>query len=267
VLPFRNLLRSSRPEPAPAVVAASDADDLALVARLALDDGQALGELLQRYWAPMLAFAMEKVRAQDAAEDLVQEAFVRVWERRHQLRPHVSPRAYLYRVLRNLIIDEYRRHRLHDRFALFRSVQEPEAVPTPVALVEADDFAAAAKRAIAALPERRRDVFVLAHLHGCSYREVAETMGITTRTVANHMSMALAQLRDALAGYTGVTRREVGDAPPLPFQRPPHDSRAPGHGETEAAPRETTPREPTLRDAVPRGAPPGVDPPLGMSAS
>jgi RNA polymerase sigma-70 factor (ECF subfamily) len=198
-------------EPAP------DADDVALVARLALDDGQALAALMDRYWRPMVAFALDKMRNQDAAEDLVQEAFVRVWERRRQLRPHASPRAYLYRVLRNLITDDFRRRRLRDRFSFFASQGAPTEAPSPVAILEAGELAGAAERAIAALPERRRDVFILAHLHGLSYREVAETLGITPRTVANHMTLALSQLRVALAAFTRPSGR--GEARELPMMR------------------------------------------------
>jgi len=196
------------PEPAP------DADDVALVGRLALDDGQALAALMERYWRPMVAFALDKLRNADAAEDLVQEAFVRVWERRRELRPHASPRAYLYRVLRNLITDDFRRRRLRDRFSFFASLGSPTEVPSPVALLEAGELATAAERAIAALPERRRDVFVLAHLHGLSYREVAETLGITPRTVANHMTLALTQLRTALADFTRPAGQDDGPALP-----------------------------------------------------
>lgn len=204
VLRLLDFSRRQAPEPAPQPPA--DADDIALVGRLALDDGQALAQLMARYWQPMVSFAMEKVRSQDAAEDLVQEAFVRVWERRRQLRPHASPRAYLYRVLRNLLIDEYRRRRLRDRFSLVAGGSDISDEPSPIAVLEADEAARAARLAIAALPERRRDVFVLAHLHGLSYKEVAEALGITTRTVANHMTLALAQLREAMAGYTGTPR-------------------------------------------------------------
>ncbi|MBL8959610.1 MAG: sigma-70 family RNA polymerase sigma factor [Gemmatimonadetes bacterium] len=181
-------------------------DDLDLVARLAMDDGSALGELLQRYWKPMVAFAFDRVRSQDAAEDAVQETFVRVWEKRHVLHADASPRAYLYKVLRNLITDEFRRRRLRDRFAFFRSLQDPAEVPTPSAILEGEELAGAAHDAISSLPERRRDVFVLAHLHGMSYREVGAALGITPRTVANHMTLALTQLRELLSAYTSRAR-------------------------------------------------------------
>jgi len=223
------------PEPVP------DADDVALVGRLALDDGQALAALMERYWRPMVAFALDKLRNADAAEDLVQEAFVRVWEHRKQLRPHASPRAYLYRVLRNLITDDFRRRRLRDRFSFFASLGAPTESPSPVALLEASELATAAERAIAALPERRRDVFVLAHLHGLSYREVAETLGITPRTVANHMTLALGQLRIALAAFTRPAGQGEGAAlPRLRLREVPRDD-ADSSGEPSPARRRRRP--------------------------
>jgi RNA polymerase sigma-70 factor (ECF subfamily) len=186
--------------------ASPDAADAVLFARLAADDGQALAALMECYWRPMVGFAMGCVHSQDAAEDLVQEAFVRIWERRRSLRPEASPRSYLYRVLRNLITDTHRRRRLVDQFAFFASQREPVEAPSAQAVLEADEVSAAAERAIAALPERRRECFILAHLHEMSYREVAEALGITPRTVANHITLALAELRAALASHTSVPR-------------------------------------------------------------
>ncbi len=179
----------------------SERDDVALAGRLALGDARALAALLDRYWRPLVTFATDKLGSQDAAEDAVQEVFVRVWNHRTQLRPYSSPRAYLYRVLRNLITDDYRRQRLRERWNEARQHEGPPEAPSPASLLEASQLAAAANRAIAALPERRRDVFVLAHLHGLSYRDVAEALGITRRTVANHMTLALRELRVALAPY------------------------------------------------------------------
>ncbi|MEO8448763.1 MAG: RNA polymerase sigma-70 factor [Gemmatimonadota bacterium] len=181
--------------------AIAEPDDSVLAARLAVGDAQALSQLLDRYWRQMVTFAADKVGSRDAAEDLVQEAFVRVWEHRAQLRPYTSPRGYLYRVLRNLITDDYRRRRLRDQWAAWQHQDGETLIPSPAMDLEADQLAAAASKAIAALPERRRDVFVLGHFHGLSYKEIAEALGITRRTVANHMSLALNELRRDLAVF------------------------------------------------------------------
>jgi RNA polymerase sigma-70 factor (ECF subfamily) len=182
-------------------VSGGEPDDVALVGRLAVGDAQALSALLDRYWRQLVTFAADKLGSLDAAEDAVQEVFVRVWNHRTQLRPYSSPRAYLYRVLRNLIADDFRRRRLREGWGAGHQAEERETA-TPAAILEANQLATAANRAIAALPERRRDVFILAHLHGLSYRDVAEALGITRRTVANHMTLALRELRSTLAPYT-----------------------------------------------------------------
>lgn len=191
-----------RPVATPPAGGATDQnEDVALASGLVAGDSDALSRLLARYWRPLVSFAASRVGNQDAAEDLVQEAFVRVWQHRGQLRPDTSPRGYLYRALRNLITDDHRRRQLRDRWAESRRLQPEPEVPSPALLLEADQLASAARNAIAALPERRREVFVLAHLHGLSYKEVAATLGITRRTVANHMSLALKELRVDLAGF------------------------------------------------------------------
>jgi len=179
----------------------SPSDDTALAARLVAGDSDALASLVARYWRPMVSFAAGRVGSQDVAEDLVQEAFVRVWDHREQLRADTSPRAYLYRVLRNLITDDHRRQVHRARWVEMRSRQVEPEVPSPALLLEADQLATAAAAAIAALPERRREVFVLAHLHGLSFKEIAVALGITRRTVANHMSLALKELHSDLAPF------------------------------------------------------------------
>jgi RNA polymerase sigma-70 factor, ECF subfamily len=137
----------------------------------------------------------------------VQDVFLRLWKRRPVLgdRPgaaHSVPaiRWMLFRAVRNRVIDEVRgrrRARVAERY-LEMAVEQPA---TPVQIVDAVLLGRATERAIRALPARRRTVFTLAHVHGLSHAEVGETLGIAQQTVANHMSLALADLRAALTPY------------------------------------------------------------------
>lgn len=175
-------------------------DDGDLAARLVAGDVGAFAMLLESYWGPLVAYAGRMLGARDAADDVVQETFIRVWENRARVKPTRSLRGYLYRLTRNLVIDELRRARIRtDRASMLGG--EVASPPTPAEVTEADDLGAAATRAIQGLAERRREVFVLAHLHDLSYRQIAEILGITPRTVANHMTLALRQLRAALQPY------------------------------------------------------------------
>jgi RNA polymerase sigma-70 factor, ECF subfamily len=171
-----------------------------LAARITAGDVGAFSALLDRFWEPLVRYAHQLLGSQDAAEDVAQEAFVRLWAKRAALKADTSPRAYLYRLVHNLAIDELRMREVRGRRGRL-SQPEPLYPPTPAQVTEADELAEVAAEAIQALPSRRRDVFVLGHFHDMSYREIAEALDITPRTVANHMTLALRDLRHALRPY------------------------------------------------------------------
>lgn len=196
-----DLLRESAAAPLPrrsmAQPPTSDPDDAGLLARLRRDDTGALDELLARYWYPLVAYLLRFVPTRDAAEDIAQRAFYRLWEHRRQWRPAGSPRGLLYRVAHNLAISERRSSEAHARASTAFGGQ-PRANPTPCDLLERAQLRDALEGAIQALPERRRQVFVLRCIHELSYKEIADIMGTSQQTVANQLSHALATLRQSL---------------------------------------------------------------------
>jgi len=176
------------------------ADEGGLLSRLRAGDTAALDQLLKAYWPSLVRYATALLKDPDTAQDLVQDTFVRLWDRRSRLEPG-SLRAYCYRVLHNLAMDEIRRRRFRIAWSL-KLNDEPE---TNRGSAETDllrqEREAAVSRAIDALPTRRRETFILAHLHGLSYQEIATVMGVSPATVKNQVAAALAQLRSALRSH------------------------------------------------------------------
>ncbi|MFW6078002.1 MAG: sigma-70 family RNA polymerase sigma factor [Gemmatimonadota bacterium] len=172
--------------------------DTELLRRLRSDDAAALDELLQAYWTPLVTYAAGLTARVAAAEDVVQEAYVRLWSRRRTWRPG-SARALLYRMVRNLALNERRRARTHERLA----PPARRAGPSPSEVMEGREVAGAVREAIDALPSRRREVFLLSREQGLSHREIAEALNLSPQTVANQISAALGDLRAALAPYLG----------------------------------------------------------------
>lgn len=191
-------IRASALEPGRTAYAEDDGD---LARRLVAGDVRAFAQLLESNWGPLVAYAARMLGVQDTADDVVQEAFIRVWENRARVTPARSLRGYLYRLTRNLVIDELRRARIRTDRACMLGGEVASSPPTPAEVTEADELGVAAARAIEDLAERRREVFVLAHIHDLSYKQIAEILGITPRTVANHMTLALRELRAALHPY------------------------------------------------------------------
>ncbi|MBI4539559.1 MAG: RNA polymerase sigma-70 factor, partial [Gemmatimonadetes bacterium] len=168
--------------------------------RLADGDSQALETALTRYWPALVAYASTIVGHRDSAEDIVQEAFIRLWEKRRTWKPVRCLKPLLLRIARNLAVSERRRQRVLRAWAATLTTQDSRrgSSPSPMESMEAEERERAFARAIEDLPPRRREVFTLSRFQQLSYREIAEVMGISQQTVANQMSAALAELRRAL---------------------------------------------------------------------
>ena len=168
-----------------------------LVERLRAGEDEAFDGLVRELWTPAVRFVLRSTRDVDAAEDVVQDAFVLLYEHREDLDPTQSVRAYLYQTIRNRIVDRLRRAAVRQQS--FRLDLPRPSVATPLRGLEGREVREAVERAIESLPDRTREAFVLAYLQDLTYREVAAVMGITIKTVGHHVSAALAQLRQELA--------------------------------------------------------------------
>src|SRR5207247_4419515 len=177
--------------------AAPSAGDAELADRIRCGDERALDCLLAHRWAPLVSYVAGRVGDVELAKDIVQEAFVLLWERRHKVDPSRSVVAYLYQVVRRRAIDELRREDVRARWVERERSQVFEATAADALgrPLRDHDALAALDRAIAGLPGRRREAFTLVHVQDLSYREAAEVMGIAPQTVANQVAAALAQLR------------------------------------------------------------------------
>lgn len=174
--------------------------DAVLLARLAADDSSALDALLAKYWSPLTMFIARMTGSPEAAEDAVQETFCRLWERRRTWRVEGSVGGLLFRLARNIAISEHRHLQAEERAASIAG----ETLPTHHDAPELPDaeLRAVLEDAIATLPPRRREVFLLRVVHELSYKEIAAVMGTSPQTVANQLSHALGELRKKLSAMS-----------------------------------------------------------------
>jgi RNA polymerase sigma-70 factor (ECF subfamily) len=168
--------------------------------RLREGDPDALGELLSHHWTPLVTYLAGIAGDRDIAEDLAQDAFVALWRVRATLHEGGSLEAFLYEIARNRARDYRRRRRTREAWGrvVGRVGRDPRPATDPAELSE---LQAAVARAIAALPARRREVFLLLRTTRLTHQEVAGLLGVAPQTVANLMSRALDDLRVALAPY------------------------------------------------------------------
>lgn len=159
----------------------------------------ALARLMDQCWPELVRYAARQVGDVDLARDIAQETFIQIWERRRAWKPRGSARAYLYRIARNLVIDEKRKQGVRRRWLATRDSRPATRVATPDEVLDAKLVTEVFEAAVAALPERRREVFELVFNRGLTHAEAAKVMGLSKQTVANQMSSALRAVRKAVA--------------------------------------------------------------------
>lgn len=178
-------------------------DDADLMAAVADGDTAALGVLVHRYQDKALALAYRLLGRLDQAEDVAQEAFLRVHRSARRYRPSARFGTWLYRIVVNLCHDVHRR-------AGYAPVALADpaaaAVAPPANAVEAAERADRVRRAILALPGRQRTAVVLLTYEGLSHRQIAELTGWSASAVESLIVRAYANLRRRLAEW-----RQSGD--------------------------------------------------------
>ncbi|MBT0960460.1 sigma-70 family RNA polymerase sigma factor [Denitromonas iodatirespirans] len=147
--------------------------------------------MFERYYRELKNFLTRKVNDSDTASDLAQESYIRVLALQQSGAVIGDPRALLYRVARNLLVDRAR----HDAVRGLASLdalgddQGPHA-PThlqPEAQYAALQYVRAMVQAIESLPPRCREAFILNRFDGLSHQEIADRMGISRNMVAQHI--------------------------------------------------------------------------------
>jgi RNA polymerase sigma-70 factor, ECF subfamily len=189
--------------PAAAVISAEPTHDDTLARKLRDGDLIAFDGFVRAQWPRLVYYLADRVRLRDLAEDLAQEALARVWQHRQRLDPASSVVSYLYQTARNLAIDELRKVEVRRKWREQeqRLLFDPGEGVTPLQQVENREALDALRRALEALPQRRREAFLLVHVQQLSRGEAAEVMGNSPQTVANQVAAALVELRRALKAF------------------------------------------------------------------
>lgn len=138
-------------------------------------------------------FIYYKCGDQEQAEDIVQEAFIKLWDNCSNVIFNKA-KSFLFTVARNLFLNEV----AHQKIVLqHKSSLPPDRTDeTPEFLMEEQEFMVKLKNAIADLPEKQREVFLLSRIDKKKYSEISEMLGITVKAVEKRMSQALILLRE-----------------------------------------------------------------------
>lgn len=175
-------------------------DDRNTITRLRRGDREAFACLYRRYWRKVYHFTSLYITSGADVEEVVQDVFVKLWENRARIDESQSIEGYLFIITRNHVFN-YNRQNFNS--ILYRATLQ-EAMDETYSMEEeinASNLRERAKVLIQALPPRQREVFLLNRVHDLSYKEIAERLDISVKTVERHMAEALKFLRKHLGTY------------------------------------------------------------------
>jgi RNA polymerase sigma-70 factor (ECF subfamily) len=178
-------------------------EEMAALARsIKASDEQAFSVLFHRTYPRLVKYAWRYTRAEPPAKDIVQESFIKLWEKRQTIDPGQSLMAYLFKIVRNRSLNL-----LRDRAPKNIAIDDlPESTlktdePSPDNNPARDESSKKMLEWIARLPDRQQEAIRLSRFEGFDHEEIACIMNISPRTVNNHIVAALKTLRENWNDY------------------------------------------------------------------
>ncbi len=164
------------------------------------DNEKAFEKLFHNYYGHLCLFASQILQDDISAEEIVQDFFVKLWEKRKQLTIETSVKNYFFRSIKNLCLNLIQHNKIKHRHAqsvLFdaENHQSDEESFTEI------DLAEKIEEGIQSLPQKRQEIFRMSREDGLKYCEIAEKLNISSKTVETQMGLALKTLRDKLKKY------------------------------------------------------------------
>lgn len=156
------------------------------------------------YFPKVVRFSTEFVLFKEDAENIAQDVFINLWERKDALDYIENMNAYIFKLAKNKCLDYLKRKLSEEKYAT--TIQNNFELELKIQSLDRFDVQAMTEEnmekriqeAIDSLPERCREIFILSRFEGLKYREISERLGVSVNTVENQMSIALKKLRPKL---------------------------------------------------------------------
>ena len=165
---------------------------------------EALEDLYLQLKDDIYCFVMPYCRNETLAEEVVQDVFVKIWEKRDFIQPQGSLRNFVFTIAKNHTLDLLRRHNFELQYSHHLSKCLPQEHNQTEQEVIYNDYRAFAQQAIDRLPPRRKLIFKLSRQDHMTYAEISDHLGISINVVENQMSKALQTLKRYLSKFAGI---------------------------------------------------------------
>jgi RNA polymerase sigma-70 factor (family 1) len=177
-------------------------DEKELLGRFAAGDDRAFSQIYHRYNDVIFSAAMLYVKDSHSAHDVVQQVFVKIWEKRARMADVESFEGYVVVISRNLILDQFRRRSVEARkIAELAERRRDSIVSNTSALAEDNEYTRLLQAAVNGLPPQQKKIYLLTHEEDLSYQRTAAILGLSKFTVKRHLELARRYVRNYVTQY------------------------------------------------------------------
>lgn len=165
-----------------------------------MGDEKAFETIFRHYYPHLCLYASRVLKNTAAAEEIVQELFVLLWERREETEIETSVKNYLFKAVKNHCLNYIKHNQIKNEYS--RKILAETNTFSPDDEIETQtELFQKIEESISGLPEKRQEIFRLSRQEGLKYREIAEKMNISVKTVETQMGMAIKTLREKLRDF------------------------------------------------------------------
>lgn len=159
-------------------------------------DRRAFQKFFDTYYDQLIRFLRARGTSMAVAQDLIQNAFLYIWEHREQIEEDKSLRSYLYRIAYTRMLNHFKAQNKFDDEATPN--EQEYSIENPEEELKGKELMDVVQSAVDQMPEKRKAVFELCFMQEFTYKETAEMMEISKNTVENHMTKAFKDVRTAV---------------------------------------------------------------------
>lgn len=161
-------------------------------------------QMFRLHYQRLCNYAAGILNDMDEAEEVVQQMFLHIWEKRSEIEISLSLKSYLYRAVHNTCLNRLKQNKVRKLYADEQLQNTDEASEHTSHTILKTELEKQIHKAINTLPEQCRIVFKLSRIEEMKYAEIATHLGISIKTVENHMGKALKLMREQLKDYLPV---------------------------------------------------------------
>lgn len=150
-------------------------------------------DIFDQYYTPIKNFLYYKCGDIDLSEDLTQDVFMKLWDKREEVQLE-TVKSYLYTIANNMLLNKIRHDKVVISFAEKNKTQQEEQ--SPEFTMQEKEFKQELERVISEMPEKQREVFLMNRIEELTYKEIAERLELSVKAVEKRMHGALGHLRE-----------------------------------------------------------------------